>query len=141
MSALFGKHNLSVADEFGSAEHSVWEIILHSDWKVQSSSFDADISLVVLTKSVDLTGYIELICLPSSNLINFESSGVFVGWGRNELSDATDVEISLTPIQLELPAVSDRDCFESAPDLQPSASHRTFCGGYIDQGKSACSGG
>lgn len=136
VSAFVGKHNLSIVDELGSAEHSIWEIILHHDWSYKSSKFDADISLVVLTLPVDLSGYIEPICLPNSNFLDFTRPGVIVGWGLNEFSE----EPSSTPIELELPAVSDDECFASVPDLQPSASNRTFCGGFFNQGKSACSG-
>jgi secreted trypsin-like serine protease len=140
VTAFVGKHNLSVVDEPGSAQHSVQEIVLHRDWDSESVEFDADISIVVLRDSVVFSKNVEPICLPQPNYDEVVETGTVVGWGVSERSEAAGEQIDSTPNKLEVSAVSQAHCFLTVNSLVVPSSNRTFCAGYINQNKSACNG-
>lgn len=134
-----GKHNLSISNEEGSTEHKVWDVIINPDWDSFVEHFDADVSVVILADSVDLSGNIIPICLPRSGL-EVVGTGVVVGWGRSERSNALGNPFDSTPNMLETPVVADDTCFKNAPEIKSFASNRTFCGGYFNQSKATCVG-
>lgn len=135
--ALLGKYNLRIPNEPKSVESSVWEIILHPDWKSSSSLYDADIVVVVLEKPVDFTPKIKPISLPEPTESEFTENGFATGWGISEHSNGRFYPISG---QLKLPAVTQSKCFEEVPLLKSSASNRTFCAGFLYKKKSTCTG-
>jgi secreted trypsin-like serine protease len=61
---MLGKHNLNSTYERGSVPSYVREIFIHPDWKVNSDDYDADISLLLMEKPVELSEYIFPVCWP-----------------------------------------------------------------------------
>lgn len=138
--ALVGKVNLDIDNEFGSKNSLVDDIILHDDWDYNEEKFDADIAVLVLFEQVEYNSQIQPICLPHKSSNNDEyptGEGVVVGWGKSEkTSDRYDPILN----QLNQPAVSASYCYPTFPNLARAASHRMFCGGHENRGKSACLG-
>jgi secreted trypsin-like serine protease len=124
-------------DDDDIPEHSVHEVIVHHHWKHNDESFDADISLIILSTPVDLSDpRVGIACLPTaSNAL--PGTGTIIGWGITE--NSTEY-FEPTPSELEIPAVSEAQCFRADPRLSIISSRRTFCAGFVNQGKAACPG-
>lgn len=131
---------MSIANEPGSTNHSVWEIFLHPEWNSENTEFDADISIVVLRDHIGFSNNVQLICLPQPNDIKVDGTGTVVGWGVSEHSEAADEHFDPIPNELELPAVDQSYCFATFPALYDISTSRTFCAGFVNKQKSACSG-
>ena len=135
--AIVGKRNLNVKDEIGSVTHKVWTIIVHPDWDPTIFSFDADLALVVLKEPVALLkNVIQLINL-SRMSEKLSGEGTVVAFER---SAEIGYDYENTPSMIELPVVSQSECFEASKDLQATASNRIFCAGYFYQSKDFCVG-
>lgn len=137
-----GKYDLSVHNELGSQKRNVSEIILHPDWDYNEVKYDADIAIVVMKTSVEFSDTIQPICLPHQSNDEVSGYGTIVGWGVIkhfdwEERDQKHVDISN---KLLIPAISASDCFSAIPEIKEFSSNRSFCGGYINQTKSVCSG-
>ena len=117
-------------------------MILHEDWYWNNDEYDADISLVVLQSKVDLSDpmKVAIICLPSARDVDYEGTGTVVGWGISEASEANYEHFDSTPNEIELPSVTQTQCEEAGNDFHTASSDRTFCAGYLKQGKTACTG-
>jgi secreted trypsin-like serine protease len=126
---------LGAAHERGSKAHEVRELIIHEDWKHDGDNFDADIALLVLKTEVDLTQrqYVRIVCLPPANQGEVTGDGTVVGFKRSTDEDSTSNEVTL-------PAVAQAQCFEADDRFHELSSNRTFCAGFVNQGKSACKG-
>ena len=83
---------------------------------------------------------VAIICLPSASGVDYTGIGTVVGWGISEASEANYEHFDSTPNGIELPSVTQTQCEEAVNDFHTASSHRTFCAGYLDQGKSACGG-
>jgi secreted trypsin-like serine protease len=133
---------LSISNEPGSSIYSVWQIINHPDWSFSSSSFDADISLVVIKDPINFrfVTKVGIICLPQQTSNELQGYGTIVGWGKSEQSEANGKDIDSTPNQLDLPIVSNELCQKTNESFAISISNRTFCAGFVNKTKSACVG-
>lgn len=143
--ALLGKHDLKIADEFGSKKALVWDIVIHPDWNFNDRKFDADIAIAVLTEAVELSDEIQLVCLPQPSLDEVahgtaEVVGTVVGFGKSESSAKDFGAHSSTPNELLVPAVNSSHCYTTFDRLASISSNRMFCGGYEGQAKAPCSG-
>lgn len=120
----------------------MWSVILHQDWKYDSNKWDADISLVVLVTDVDLSDELKVgtVCLPQQSQLEVSGSGIVVGWGISEKSEARRDPHDSVPNKLKLPAVTKSECLESDDDFEIALSPRAFCAGFLNQMKSACKG-
>lgn len=139
--ALVGKLNLDIDDEFGSKPSVVDDIILHPDWDFNHEKYDADISVVVMIELVEFNRHIQPICLPSAsnNTDHYPTgTGVIAAWGQSANSGANHYDSTLN--QLYQPIVSAHYCYTTFPDLAEAAPARAFCGGFVNQSKSACGG-
>lgn len=84
---VIGKNNLENNLEMGYEKVGVKKIILHPDWSVHSSIYDANIAVLVLNRKIPFTEYIRPICLWNLGIGLEElvsKNGVVVGWGFNE---------------------------------------------------------
>lgn len=134
-----GRLNLSDHDEIGSTTASVWEIVLHPDWKVESDNFDADIAISVLTEPVVFSDRVTPICLPASANLYPDGLGTVTGWGKNSF----EVDREDTPSELETVVVNASYCYTKFLELAKQSSHRAFCAGYkseqqVQQGDQNC---
>jgi secreted trypsin-like serine protease len=140
--AWVGKHNLMDNEEKHAKAHRVNDIMVHEDWDFNSNSLDGDLALVLLDEKVDLSRHfiVGVVCLPPSSSSPFIGNGTISGWGVSEWSMANRKGHSMTPNDLELPAVTNEQCIDADDRFHDLVSVRTFCAGFIDQGKSACQG-
>lgn len=136
--ALLGKFDLKVEGEYGAQRSNVQEIIIHPDWDVSSESYDADISIVVLSTPIQFSSFIQPICLPKYDHGEISGTGIITGWGSSE--NSTRYRPDSTPSKLEIPAVNGFYCLLTIPKLAYIASLRTFCGGYKNESKAPCLG-
>lgn len=136
VNALIGRYNLSDSSERGSKTASVQEIILHPDWKYDNDKFDADIAIVVLSEAVAFTNKIKPVYLPSSTNLAPEGLGTVVGWGKSSVETEYDETLN----KLEMPAVNASYCYTRYPRIAEYSSHRTFCAGFENEERGACTG-
>jgi secreted trypsin-like serine protease len=122
--------------------HRVNDIMLHKDWHFDSNSFDGDLALLLLDEKVDVSRrhIVGIVCLPSSSSSAFIGNGTLSGWGISEWSIANRKVHSITPNDLDLPAVTNKECTDANDRFHDLVSNRTFCAGFINQGKAACQG-
>jgi secreted trypsin-like serine protease len=140
--AWVGKHNLMDNQEEYAKAHQVNDIMVHQDWDFDSDSFDGDLALLLLDEKVDLSHrfIVGVVCLPPSSSSPFIGNGTISGWGVSEWSIANRKRHSVTPNDLNLPAVTNDQCIDANVLFHALVSDRTFCAGFVDQGKSACQG-
>jgi secreted trypsin-like serine protease len=134
VTAMLGKFDLSVFDEPGSLNSSINEIIIHPEWNANDFSYHADITIIVLSDSIEFSENIRAVCLPQKSFEKVTGSGFVFGWGQSKLKHA------LKPKEIEIPVQSDAKCFMKYPQIAEIASSDTFCGGYENQGKGPCLG-
>jgi secreted trypsin-like serine protease len=140
--AWVGKHNLMDNEEEDAKAHRVNDIMIHEDWDFNSDSFDGDLALLLLYEKVDLSRryIVGVVCLPPSSSRPFIGNGTISGWGVSEWSIANGKRHSLTPNDLDLPAVTNDQCTDADDRFYDLVNDRTFCAGFVNQGKSACQG-
>jgi secreted trypsin-like serine protease len=136
--ALLGKFNLGIDDEVGSEACLIDDIIIHDNWDYNVKAYDADIAVVILVEMVVFNHDIQPICLPKQSEAYPTGTGTIVGWGKSE--HAGDKQHDTVLNELRQPAVDGYRCFSNAPQLAYAVSERTFCGGFVNQDKSACGG-
>jgi secreted trypsin-like serine protease len=141
VTAWIGKFNFSITDEEGSVGHAVYQVIIHDGFDYKEDSSDGDLAIVVLTENVNL----ELvnagtICLSPATSDQVSGNGIIVGWGVSERSVEERERHSMTPNEVQLPAITLNQCVDADHRFQTLLSNRTFCGGYQNQAKSACQG-
>lgn len=133
-----GRYSLTDWSENGAISSNVQSIHIHTDYKKQRESYDADIAILVMDKYVEFSQYVRPICLwPSvSGLNDVEGKrGTVVGWGK----DGTDRIVSTTPKKVDLPIVNLITCVQTSESLSKAISQRTFCAGTLN-GDGPCHG-
>lgn len=77
-----GKWNISDKQELGALELTPFEFIIHPDWKISESRWNADIALIKLETDVTFSSSITPICLWTSKMRPEEMNdgGTAVGW-------------------------------------------------------------
>ena len=81
-----GRYSLIDWSEIGSIATNVEQIIVHTDYKRQKESFDADIAILVMTKLIEFNQFIRPACIwpDTSSIQEIEGqNGVVVGWGNS----------------------------------------------------------
>jgi hypothetical protein len=133
---LIGAHNLSDPYETDRVLKAISEVLFHDDWNPNVERYDADLAILVLPDKVLFGRFIKPICLWERSKDPKASKGVLVGWGQGE-----DKTKSYEPIpnELEVPILTNEDCFFHTAKLAEISSNRTFCAGSAD-GSGACLG-
>jgi secreted trypsin-like serine protease len=128
-------------NERGSVGHDVNDLFVHEDWNSDEDDFDADIALILLETEVDLTQrqFVRIVCLPLLSQTEVTGDGTVVGYGISDRSIADGERHDSTPNELILPAVTQAQCFQN-DNLFLLSSNRTFCAGFVNQGKAVCKG-
>jgi secreted trypsin-like serine protease len=134
-----GKHNLdSLTSEKNFIAAGVEKFMIHPDWNYEDDRYDADLAMVVLTRSVEFSKFIQPICLwtnTNSNNDFIEKAGLVAGWGKTEF-DAIATE---SPRFAIFPVVNEGECLRSNEAFTKLTSNRTFCAGKRT-GTGPCSG-
>lgn len=138
VTALMGKFNLDIDDEYGTQNSSLRQIILHPGWNIKEEKFDNDIAIALLNYPVEFDQYVKAVCLPQSDFHEASGIGTIVGWGEAPPLSTTHYES--TPSQLLMPIINSSYCYTEFLDIARCASVRNFCGGYKNQGMAACFG-
>ena len=84
---FIGKNDLHSDSEKGSIKVGAKKFLIHPDWKVAETDFDADIAIVILDQFVRYSEFIRPICLWTGNpdVREIEKEvGTLVGWGEIE---------------------------------------------------------
>lgn len=68
MLVLLGAYDLDVPVEIGREPSEVKEFHIHPDWRSNGVTYDADIAIIVLSKTVKYSIHIRPICLPNSDI-------------------------------------------------------------------------
>lgn len=133
-----GRYSLIDWSEVGSIAVNVEQIIIHTDYKRQRESFDADIAILIMNKQVQFNEVVRPICLwpETVGIQEIEGKkGVVVGWGK----DGTDRVVSNIPKKVDLPIVNSITCVQTSESLSKAVSNRTFCAGTLN-GDGPCLG-
>lgn len=135
VNVLLGVHNLSVTHETNRITEEVERIHVHDDWNPLTTSYDADIAILILKTEVEYSSYINPVCLmqPNKSISNI-TLGTVVGFGKSENREREDIAR-----EAKFPIHSHTDCVTKFPELQPISAQRTICGGYAN-GTGACTG-
>lgn len=106
---------------------------IHDKWNPATKDYEGDIAVIQLTEKVKFNDYIRPVCL--TNLEVFPgSSGVVMGWGfHNDREVVSDV-----PRKVQLPVLSDRECFKRDHALASIIWDEAFCAGK--EGAGVCKG-
>lgn len=108
-------------------------VTYHPDFMRQNTqSYDADIAVIVLRTEVEYNKFIRPICLwrGTKDIQSIEGKlGRVVGWGKDPESNQI---LTSEPKEIDIPIVSQENCFSSHPVIQRIASNRTFCAGRRD---------
>lgn len=126
-----GKYDMTKWIEDGAQLTEVSEVVVHEDYSKSHSSFDADISVILLRQPVEFTEYIRPICMwEGSNRLKdvVDSIGTVVGWG----SDGQGQTVTQTPRSINIPIVSEVDCLRSSAVFGEITASRSFCAGRKD---------
>ncbi|XP_070499055.1 chymotrypsin-like protease CTRL-1 [Chironomus tepperi] len=128
-----GAHDLKMRERHRITV-AVKSIRVHPDWNPLLQSYDADIAVLELVKSVQYTDYIQPICLIEPNSpISSLTDGEVVGFGKSEKANHETIAQRInTPIQ------SNEKCIKSGQH-ESLVSHRAFCGGSAN-GTGVCLG-
>lgn len=135
---FLGRFNILNWMEAGVKAAQVEQIIIHSDYMVKDTSYDADIAVAIMRERVEFTEFIRPICLweGSDSLNSVEGQmGTVIGWGR----DGTGNIVTPEPKKINIPVVSEAECLRSSDTYRYITSQRTFCAGGRD-GRGPCNG-
>ncbi|CAG9804120.1 unnamed protein product [Chironomus riparius] len=139
--ALFyiGKHLINTfANEKDFVVAPVTSFVIHPEWNAYSGTYDADIAIALLSRTIQFTSFIKPICLwtYTDNYYDIVNKfGVIAGFGKTESSVST----SDKPYWTALPVVDEGTCLRSHNDFTRITSKRTFCVGSRD-GRGPCNG-
>jgi secreted trypsin-like serine protease len=125
----FGKNNLdSLNSEQNYEISAVSEFVIHPEWNPNTEQYDADIAIVILTRTIYFTRFVKPICIWTAtstynDLIGFR--GIIAGWGKTEFNAVS----TSVPKWTEIPVVDLETCLRSNSFLNTLTSDRTFCAG------------
>lgn len=110
------------------------KIHVHPDWNPNVDSYDADLATLQLEHPLTFNSFIQPICLWETYNDPGVSTGIVIGYGRNESQHLQKI-----PRKIEIPMHTQDECFLSKPDLAELSSKRTFCAGS-GNGSGVCAG-
>lgn len=116
------------------------KFIIHPSWdsSKRSISYDGDIAMVILSRTIPVTPSIQPICLwtATSNYDDIvNQNGVIAGFGKTEFSNTS----SDIPYWVPVTAVDEGTCLRSNEVFASITSKRTFCIGGRDR-RGPCNG-
>lgn len=85
-----GKHNLESLNEKNVISAGVSEFKIHPSWDSNSESYDGDIAIAILSRTISFNKFVKPICLwtstsDSTDLVG--KNGIVAGWGKTEFSN------------------------------------------------------
>jgi secreted trypsin-like serine protease len=133
---LLGFHNLSNSLEIGRVPYAVQGIHVHPDWNPYTTSYDADIAVLMLYRDVQFNEHIQPICMTSTNKrVAASTRGVIVGNGKG----GHENEYENIPKILKMPIQTDQNCTDKDYTFRDLLTGRAFCAGS-GNGQGVCTG-
>lgn len=133
--AVMGVHNLTASIDQNQIQLTPKRIIVHEDWNVNDTKYDADLSLLEFEKEkIVFSDYIRPICYWTSPDDPVASEGTVAGWGKTH-----DLIYDVIPKTATVKIVTNVNCFLTFKELLPLSSNRTFCAG-LQNGTGVCMG-
>uniref|UniRef100_A0A8C4VCR6 Peptidase S1 domain-containing protein n=1 Tax=Gopherus evgoodei TaxID=1825980 RepID=A0A8C4VCR6_9SAUR len=130
---VIGLHDIS-RPERHTVKHSVREIIVHSEFRIET--FENDIALFKLYKSVSYNDYIQPICLPFIHIhlnINNQTKCFISGWGS--ISEKGEGSPILQEAQVDIVPSDICNGFEWYEGM---VNNNMFCAGFESGGIDSC---
>lgn len=75
---LLGRHNIALQTEPKAEKRGVRKILIHEDWRFDSTKYDADLAILAMDRSVTFSRTIRPICMISSEEVSSLSNGTVV---------------------------------------------------------------
>lgn len=120
---MVGTNNLKNYSEQDFQLLPISKIIIHPDWDPTLLSYDGDVAVAILEKSVIFSDSVKPICLPSiSESLKYNIKGSVAGWGLNENGSLSN-ELKLTRLMV----VATSTCIQSESFFGYVMTSRTFC--------------
>ncbi|KAL7013190.1 hypothetical protein ACKWTF_015246 [Chironomus riparius] len=133
---LLGFYDLSIPIEIGRAPYAVQGIHIHPDWNPYTTSYDADIAVLMLYRDVPFNEFIQPICMTSSDpRIAEMTEGAVVGNGKGGQAN----QFEKIPKILKMPIQTARHCTKKDSIFKDLLTGRTFCAGS-GTGQGVCTG-
>ncbi|XP_044850753.1 transmembrane protease serine 12 isoform X2 [Mauremys mutica] len=132
---VIGLHDIS-RPERHTEKYSVREIIVHSEFRIET--FENDIALFKLYKSVSYNDYIQPICLPFVHIhlnINNQTKCFISGWGS--ISEKGEGSPILQEAQVDIIPSDICNGFEWYEGM---VNNNMFCAGFESGGIDSCQG-
>lgn len=80
--AVIGLHNLN-EDHYHTIKRRIKAINIHPNY--MSDTYDNDIALIILVRSIKFNDYVRPICLPATNLSTNQQYPCYIsGWGKTK---------------------------------------------------------
>lgn len=118
-----GRYDLSMTTP-GTQEFKVYEVKQHELYNPET--IENDIAILVLANYVQVTAYVNFICLPEPNMDLVNQVGKTVGWGRDQNN-----ELQTELKEASVPVVDNIMCLSSNRDFFGQFLTKTnFCAGY-----------
>lgn len=126
-----GRHNiLKWQLDDGAIMREALLVVIHPDFiNKDKYSYDADIAVIVLKTPIQYSKFIRPICLwrgPKDIYPIQGTLGKIVGWGHDPKANGM---LTSEPKEIDIPIVSQEECFTSHKIIPQIASNRTFCAG------------
>lgn len=118
---------MKAGDTDGSKSSLAREIIIHPEWDINSTRYDADLSIVVLQDVMTFTDHIQPVCLPSISNGYVTETGISVFYRTSENKEKE------LQTEFEIPSVNASHCYTLKHELAFISSPRIFCAGYENQ--------
>lgn len=116
---------------------NVAKLLVHENYI--HSTFENDIALLKIKESFDFTGDTRSICFTDMAELPQAAGGIAVGYGSTD--DSKQNKYSDLLRQVDMPIVSQEECFDSDPDyFGRHLFEGNFCSGEIGVMKGVCSG-
>jgi secreted trypsin-like serine protease len=129
-----GVYDLDTRHAANVQKFTAKSINIHPTWNAESERFDGDIALIKLSGLVTFNDFVRNIALPTVPYAKEDVNGFVVGYGISETRPDHEVK----PRRIEIPIVSENDCFSNHPKFISTLSRDTFCAGK--KGVATCPG-
>lgn len=133
---VFGSHDINKKFEENRVIVAAKTIYIHHNWLPFNQNYDADIALIVLKHKVHFNDFVQPACMWESNDTIPVTSGVVVGYGRNEREINENVRV---PKKFQIFIHRNEECIAADVRLKAFTSDRTLCGESI-YGRFICFG-
>lgn len=125
--------------EIGTKAAGVDKVHTHPKWNPSLPRYDSDIAVIILAETITFNIYVQPICLISPDLSATAANikkGLVVGFGKSQNREKRHENIAK---KLQLPILTNEECFLNDNILAKLSSNQTFCGGDA-KGEGVCIG-